>query len=1052
MLEWIVSASIRRRALVVAAAALAVVFLARSAFELSIDAVPDITNVQVTVFTRTAPMGAADVERYVTYPVELALQGIPKVTELRSVSRFGISAVTVVFEDGTDLYWARQLVTERLREAGEHIPAGFGEPQLLAPSTGLGEVYQFSLRSPDGSVSAMALREKLDWEIAPRLRALPGVVEVAAEGGELRQFQVVLDPRRLVSYGLGVADVLDALEKNNAVAGGGYVEHAGEAYLISANGLVSTLEELRTVVVSTRGGVPITVGHLGEVRYGAAPRVGAGTANGVETVNGVVLMLVGENARLVTARVGDEIAGIRAGLPRGILLETFYDRGLLVDRVLTTVAKNLAEGGALVVLILLALLGSLRAGLVVAAVIPVAMTVAAAAMRRAGITGNLMSLGALDFGLIVDGTVVMVEHMVTRVSQAADQGLDRDAALLGAAREVARPVAFGVAIICIVYLPILTLEGVEGRMFHPMAYTVLFALVASLAFALTVAPALTSLAFRRGGRARETPFFLLALRGYRRVLGTALARPVPVLAGAAAVVAAGLLLALTLGSEFVPRLDEGDLTVQIVRLPSVSLEESVRSTRAAEDVIRRFPEVDHVASRTGTSEGSTDVMGMEDTDVFVILKPYDEWPHGRTKADLVADLEVALTRALPGAALAFTQPIEERFNEMLAGVRADVAVKVFGEDLDLLRETALRVARALKRVPGAADVRVESPVDGNAVSVAVDRDRIARYGVAAADVLAAVEAAGSGRVVGAVLEGKRRFDLVVRLDPRLGLPPTAGTDLRWLGHVPVATRGGALLPVDELAHVAITFGPAQIDHEDASRRLAVECNVRGRDLGGFIAAARTAVDAVSLPEGYWLKWGGQFENLERARARLLVVVPVALALIFLMLFVAYGRALDAARVFTGVPFAAVGGIAALWARGLPFSISAGVGFVVLSGVSVLGDIVMVSSIRQRLDRGEALRAAIVGAAEGRLRPVLMTALVASLGFLPMALNTGIGSEVQRPLATVVIGGVVSSTALTLLVLPVLFAALRGKAAAPAAPAAPGAAVVPTPGSGPQTPS
>ena len=1040
MLERLVLASIRNRSLVILLTTLLVALGAFSLRELAIDAVPDITTVQVQIATKTAPMSAADVERYVTYPIELAMTGLPETEEVRSTSRFGISVVTVVFKEHVDIYRARQLVSERMPEAREQVPEELGSPAMLPITTGLGEVYMFVLHGP--SHTPMELRELLDWEIAPRLRSVPGVIEVSAEGGYEKQFHVVVDPARLVAYGIGVHDVLAALEENNAVAGGGYIAQAGEAFLIRANGLIEGMDDVRRIVVASREHTPITIGHLADVRLGSMPRLGAASADGEgEAVIGMVLMLKDENAREVARKVAAEVAQIEPSLPPGVRIEPFYDRAELVDRVIKTVSANLLEGAVLVALVLLLLLGNVRGGLLVASAIPLSMCVAFTGMVLARISGNLMSLGAIDFGLVVDGAVVMVEAMVARAALASVQGGDVPRALQDAAREVTRPIVFGVAIIMVVYIPILSLQGTEGKMFKPMALTVLFALGASLLLALTFVPAVASLLFRRGARHGET-WLLARLRGpYTRALELCLRRPRTIALAAAIVFAGSLALLPRMGSEFIPRLDEGDITIQAWRLPSIALEESLRTTQEIEKVLRRFPEVLQVVSRTGTAEVATDVMGMELSDIFVRLKPIKQWKTARTKEGLIERMEAQLLRDVPGVGFGFTQPIEMRFNEMIAGVRSDLAVKIFGEDLAQLQAAGEQVARVLGKVSGARDVKVDQAAGQSVVSVRVDRERIARYGLSAAPVLRAVETAGAGRVVGSVFEGNRRFDLVVRL----GAGPTAhasdeangsagartgrsdpsaepARSVEALADVPVAAGSAGLLPLGQVARISVEDAPAQVSREAASRRVVVEANVRGRDLGSFVAEARAAIAReVSLPPGYFIRYGGQLENLERARGRLLIALPIALVLIFALLQLAFGGSRTALLIYANVPLAATGGLIALFLRGMPLSISAGVGFIALFGIAVLNGVVLLSHVRRLRDAGVPALDAARSGAHDRLRPVLMTALVASLGFLPMALSTSAGAEVQRPLATVVIGGLLTSTALTLLVIPALYA-------------------------------
>jgi cobalt-zinc-cadmium resistance protein CzcA len=1018
MVARLVEAALRARVLVLIAAVLVTGVGILSFRKLPIDAVPDITNVQVQILTRTAPLGPVEVERYVTFPIESAMSGLPGIEEIRSVSRFGLSAVTVVFKDDLDVYFARQLVSERLSAARDAIPSGFGSPELGPVTTGLGEVYQFVVGGP---YSPMQLKEILDWQIAYRLRSIPGVTEVSGEGGYTKQYQVVIDPAKLVAYRLSIGQVFHALQANNAIGGGGYIEKGGEAYLVRGEGLVEDQRAIGAIAVAASpGGVPITVKQLGSVRIGAPPRIGAATRDGEgEAVIAMTLMLKGANARAVAERVKAEIDRMLPSLPPGITIEPFYDRAKLVNQVIDTVAKNLIEGGLLVIAVLFLILGNWRGSLIVAAAIPLSMLVAFTGMVYAGISGNLMSLGAIDFGLIVDGAVVMIENILRQKGDA--RGRDRLSLVHGAAIEVARPIAFAVGIIIMVYVPILTLQGVEGKMFRPMAYTVIFALVGSLVLSLTLIPVLASFFLRRERREHETVFVRWARRLYTPLLAWAMDRPKTTVVGVAAVVASAVVLTPFMGSEFVPRLDEGDLTLQAWRLPSIALDESLRSTLRIERTLKQFPEVTSVVSRTGTPDVATDVMGMELSDIFVGLKPREEWKTAKSKEELIELMAEAIGEGVPGVGVGFTQPIEMRFNELISGVRSDIGLKIFGDDLDVLRERGDAAARVLAAIPGARDVKVEQVAGLPVVRVKINRERVARYGINAADVLAAIEAAGAGRTVGKVFEGQRRFDLVVRVD-------SATTDgVADYANLPVASPTGSLIPLGQLAEIVVEEGPAQVSRERISRRLVVECNVRGRDIGSFVDEAQRALAAnAPLPPGYYYEWGGQFENLRAARARLAVAVPATLVLIFLILFVTFNAAKPAILIFLNVPIAATGGIIALALRGMPFSISAGIGFIALFGVAVLNGVVLMTYVLQMHREGLNGPQAARRAAEIRLRPVLMTALVASLGFVPMALSTSPGAEVQRPLATVVIGGLVTSTALTLLVLPTLYAWIESR--------------------------
>jgi cobalt-zinc-cadmium resistance protein CzcA len=1027
MLRGLVDWSLDNRPVVLTGAFLLVVGGAFALVRLPMDAVPDVTNVQVQVLTKAPALGPAEMEQFVTYPVEAAMSGLPDLVELRSVSRYGLSAVTVVFEDGVDVYFARQLVNERLAQAREQIPEGFGNPEMGPVTTGLGEVYMFTVEGE--GLSPMERRTLLDWDIAVRLRAVPGVAEVNVWGGLPKQYQVVVDPARLVAHGLSLKDVFEAVERGTGNSGGGYIEHNREQYVIRGEGLVGSTADIEKLVLKTgQEGTPVVIRHVAQVREGSMLRIGAATRDGEgETVIGMAQMLAGENALEVASRVRKAIDELQPTLPKGVSIVTYYDREDLVRRVMRTVETNLLEGGLLVVAVLFAFLGNLRAGLIVASAIPLSMLFAFTGMVQGRISANLMSLGAIDFGLVVDGAVVLVENVVRRLGEPA--GRDRTARQITAeaAREVLRPLAFGIGIIILVYLPILTLGGIEGKMFRPMAWTVVFALVGSLLLSLTLIPVLASL-FLDKSHGRHEPRFVERLRGvYLRSLEACLVRRGPIIAGALVLLLGAILVATRLGGEFIPRLDEGDITIQAIRLPSVALSEAAAGTGRIERVLKRFPEVKTVVTRSGSPEVATDLMGIELGDVFVILKPPSEWTTARTKAELIAKMESALQEAVPGTGLSFTQPIEMRFNELIAGVRSDVAVKIFGDDLDTLAAKGSEIARVLRAVEGAADVRVEQTTGLPAIRVKVDRDRCARYGIPVRDVLDTVEATRAGKVVGTVFEGQRRFDLAVRLSDE------ATRTLDAFGSIPVAAPGGGSIPLAQLADIVQDVGPSQISREAVKRRVVVEVNVRGRDVASFVADARARLAReVPLPSGYYVQWGGQFENLQAAGARLAVVVPLTLLLIFAMLYFTFGSAGPAALIYLNVPFAAVGGVMALALRGMPFSISAGVGFIALFGVAVLNGVVLVTRIRElEQGTGDPLPEVLRRACGERMRPVLMTALVASLGFVPMALATGSGAEVQRPLATVVIGGLITSTLLTLFVLPTVYSLRRRPAAKPA---------------------
>ena len=1027
MIEGILDWSLKNRFMVLIGSLVLVVAGLAAMARLPIDAVPDVTNVQVQILTSSPALGPEEVEKFVTTPVEQAMSGLPDVTQVRSTSKFGLSAVTVVFADGTDIYFARQQIGERLSAARENIPPGYGEPELGPVSSGLGEIFQFEVRG-EGK-SPMELRSILEWEIAPRLRTVTGVVEVNAFGGELKTYEVRVRPDDLARYDVSLDQVVTALEENNANTGGAYLEQNGEQFLIRAEGLVRTRADIGDIIVDASDtGVPITVRNLATVELAPMVRQGAVTRDGRgEIVSGIVMMRMGANARQVVKDAKAAIDDLAPSLAKlGVTIEPFYDRTELVDKTVHTVAKSLIEGGILVIVVLFFVLGNLRAGLLVSLVIPLSMLVAFLGMQRFGVSGNLMSLGAIDFGLIVDGAVIVVENSVRLLAERSHHlgrklsADERTAVVLQASREVLRSATFGVIIIAIVYLPILSLTGIEGKMFKPMAMTVLFALIGALVLAMTFIPALASILLPRKLSEKESLLVIGARKVYQPALRGALRLRWIVLAIALAVLVGSGAVATRLGTEFVPKLDEGAIALQAVRLPSISLEESVRQTTALEKVLLQFPEVKTVVSKTGRAEIATDPMGVEISDVFVMLHPHSKWKTASTREGLVEAFDKALKAGVSGQNFSYSQPIELRVAELISGVRSDVALKIYGDDLRALERIAAEAVSVLQKVPGAADVKAEQTAGLPVLRVQIDRQALARHRVNAAEVLETIAAVG-GREVGVVLEGQRRFALTVRIAPE------ARDSIEKIRALKVRSPTGALIRVDELAKVAVEDGPAQVSHEAGKRRVTVELNVRGRDLGGFVADARRAIDdAGVIPPGYFTDWGGQFENLQEASRRLAIVVPLALALIFVMLFAASGSAKLAALVYLNVPFAVTGGLFALGLRGMPLSISAGVGFIALFGVAVLNGLVLVSYIEERRRGGLPARDAAYQGAQVRLRPVLMTALVASLGFLPMAFASGAGAEVQKPLATVVIGGLVTSTLLTLLVLPTLYAWLMGR--------------------------
>ena len=1030
MINKLIDFSLDNRFLVIVLWLLVVALGINALLKLPIDAVPDVTNVQVQILTNSPGLAPEEVEQFISFPVETAMSGLPKTEEIRSVSKFGLSVVTVVFEEGSDIYWARQLVGERLIAAREQIPEGYGEPEMGPISTGLGEIYQFEVRGetmcaagePDteSCYTPMELRTILDWYINVQLRSVPGIVEVNSFGGELKTYQVTLEPDRLVSYGLSVGDVFAAVEANNRNVGGGYIARGGEQYLIRGEGLVESLEDLESVVLThDERGTPVYVRNVGRAELAPMIRQGAVTRDGRgEAVVGIVMMLIGENSRVVVDDVKNKIAQVEKTLPAGVTIDPFYDRTELIRRTIKTVAKNLTEGGLLVIVVLLLLLGNLRGGLIVSSAIPLSMLAAFIAMRQAGISGNLMSLGAIDFGLIVDGSVVMVENIVRVLHER--RGDDRRSHLekvRHAAHQVARPVVFAVGIIMIVYLPILALRGIEGKMFRPMAMTVVFALAASLVCALTLMPVLASLFLKKASE-KEPFLFCLAKKLYIPMLGRSMRHKGITVGVAVAFFLTSLGIAPFLGAEFIPRLDEGAIAMQIWRLPSISLEQSNEISTVAEGVLKeKFPEVETVISRTGRAEIATDPMGVEISDTYLMLAPRETWRY-ESKEALIAAIDQAMQENVTGAIFSYSQPIELRVSELISGVRSDIAVHIYGDDLMVLKQKADEVARVLQEVPGAADVKAEQTVGLPMLRVRIDRQAIARYGINAADVLDVIETIG-GKDLGVVLEGQKRFTLQARFGDEVLADLDRLRDLR----VAAPAEGGSpqLIPLAQLADIAIEDGPAQISRDRISRRINIEANVRGRDLASFVADAQEAVDReVEMPPGWTVEWGGQFENLEEASARLVLLVPLALLLIFVLLYSTFGSVRLATLIFFNVPLAITGGLVALLLRGYPFSISAGVGFIALFGIAVLNGVVLVSYIVERRKHGlDADEAAREGAMT-RLRPVLMTAMVASFGFIPMALATSAGAEVQRPLATVVIGGLVTSTLLTLLVLPAIY--------------------------------
>jgi heavy metal efflux system protein len=1018
MLAWIITASLRHRLIVVLVSAALVVLGATAVARLSIDAFPDTTPVQVQINTEARALNPLEVEQQITQFIEFEIGGLPGLENVRSVSKFGFSQVVATFDDEVGVYLARQLVSEKL--ASVELPEGIERPQLGPIATGLGEVFHYLVTSDDPQRTLTSLRELQDWIVKPELRKVRGVAEVNAWGGFEKQFHVVVEPERLVKYGLTFQDVFTALEANNRNVGGGQIVAGGEAVLVHGLGLTTTIEEIGDIVVASHHGTPVRIADLGSVQIDHEIRHGAVTADGKgERVLGLGFMLTGENSHVVTRSLKAQLAVAQSALPKDVRLDVVYERIDLVDKVITTVEHNLLAGAILVVAVLFVFLGSLRAGLIVACAIPLSMLFAGSLMLEAGIAASLLSLGAVDFGLIVDSSVIMVENCARHVALRPDKGwLDtiRDAAL-----EVRKPTMFGELIIMIVFLPILALTGVEGKLFRPMALTMIFALAGSLVLSLSLMPVLASLALPKRMKESEPWLVRRARAAYVPILDLALRYRTGTLAGAATLVALAALLAASLGGEFLPKLAEGDLVVNVIRLAGVDVDEAAAANgRLERQLLESFPdEIDRTWSRLGTAEVATDPMGIELSDVFLALRPRTEWKRAKTQQELAAAIE-AEVKDVPGINAVLTQPIEMRMNEMIAGIRSDIGIKIFGDDLETLRRLSDDVQTVLEDVPGVGEISGEQLTGQPVLQVRVDPQAIGRYGIPSRDVLSMIEAVGT-RTVGEIREGQRRFPLAVRL------PDRQRRDAKALAATLIPTAAGPVVRLDQVARFTPTEGPSTIQREWGRRRVTVQCNTRGRDVASFVdEASRRIAERVALPEGYTIEWGGQFENLERANRRLAIIVPVALGLILALLYLSLGSVRDVLVVGSGVPLGAVGGVAILALRGMPFTVSAVIGFIALSGVAILNGLVLVTFIEQRLEAGVPLDDAVREGCQVRLRPVLMTALVAALGFVPMAFNTGVGAEVQRPLATVVIGGIVSNTLLTLVVLPTLYTTLRAR--------------------------
>ena len=1032
MFERIIRFAIEQRWLVIVAVAAMAILGVFSYQRLSIDAVPDITNVQVQINTQAPGYSPLETEQRITYPIETVMAGLPHLEQTRSLSRYGLSQVTVIFKDGTDIYFARQLVNERIQEAREKLPSGIS-PSMGPISTGLGEIYLWTVEAEEGAkkedgtaYTPMDLREIQDWVIKPQLRNVPGVTEINSIGGFSKEYLIAPHPDKLASYGISMDKLVTALQNNNTNVGAGYIEREGEQYLIRAPGQVKGIDDLKQVIVSTAQGQPVRVRDLADVELGRELRTGAATDNGREVVLGTVFMLIGENSRIVSKAVDARMDTIRKTMPDGVKIVTVYDRTTLVEKAIATVKKNLVEGAALVVVVLFLFLGNIRAALITALIIPLSMLFTFTGMVQYRISANLMSLGALDFGIIIDGAVVIVENCVRRLAHAQElkgrllTRSERFHEVFAAAKESRRPLLFGQLIIMVVYLPIFALTGVEGKMFHPMALTVVLALAGAMILSITFIPAAIALFIGKRISEKENRLMTWARNAYEPLLTNVMRIPLIVLSTAVVAVLLSLMLASRMGSEFAPNLNEGDFAIQALRVPGTSLTQSVEMQMQLERTLKeKFPEIERVFARTGTAEIASDPMPPNISDGYIMLKPRAQWPDPqRSREDLVAAVQ-EVVEGIPGSNYEFSQPIQLRFNELISGVRSDVAVKVFGDDMQVLERTSQSIAAMLQKVPGASEVKVEQTTGLPMLTVQVDREKASRYGLNMGDVQRTIATAMGGQEAGTVFEGDRRFDIQVRL------PEAVRSDLAALERLPIAlpqqgdTRQG-FVPLSAVADFELSPGPNQVSREDGKRRIVVSANVRGRDIGSFVEQAQRELDTIQMPSGYWTRWGGTFENMQSAQKRLQIVVPVALLLVFALLFAMFGNVRDGLIVFTGIPFALTGGILALWLRDIPLSISAAIGFIALSGVAVLNGLVMISSIRALRETGTAVPEAVHMGALSRLRPVLMTALVASLGFVPMAIATGTGAEVQRPLATVVIGGILSSTVLTLLVLPLLY--------------------------------
>jgi cobalt-zinc-cadmium resistance protein CzcA len=1020
MIEKIVSFALRQRLLILVAVVIVGVFGFYSLKKLSIDAFPDVTNVQVQVIAEAPGRSPIEVERFVTSPIEVQMTGLPHLVELRSLSKFGLSMVTIVFEDNVDIYFARQLVLERLIEAKEKLPDGV-EAALGPISSGLGEIYQYTLERPNGKETTdnlMELRTVQDWIVRPILKNIPGVTDVNSFGGHVKQYQIIVDPQRLIKYDLSLKEISEAIAANNSNAGGNVLEHASEQYIVRGIGIIQSIEDIEDIVLKENEGVPVYVKDVAKVEFGPETRQGALVVDGKgEGVAGIVMMIRGGSGKEIVTKVKEKVKEINENkiLPNGIQIKPFYDRTDLVEKCLETVTKALSEGGILVVIILFLFLGNARSALIVALNLPIAALVTFIAMKQMNLSANLMSLGglAIAIGMMVDGSVVMVENIFRHLSEKSSHERNRIQIILEAANEVAKPIVFGITIIIIVFLPLFTLEGMEGKMFSPMAYTISIALFASLILSLTVSPVLSSY-FLKGGKDEDVFILRMIKKSYLPLLNQAIKKKVFVVVTTVGLFLASLALFPFLGTEFIPILDEGSLTPQIIRLPSISLKESIEIEKLAQRELMKFPEVVTVVSKIGTAEIATDPMGPNLSDPIVVLKPRKEWKTTKSKEELVEKIRESLSK-IPGIGLNVSQPIALRVDELISGVKSQIAIKLFGDDMDTLKNKADEIAKIVSKVEGVEDLRVEQVSGQSYVEVNINRRQIARYGINVADVQEIIETAVGGKAATEVFEGEKRFDVLLRF------PEDKRNSIETIGNILVNAPKGAKVPMSQLAEVKLVEGPVQISRDDSKRRIVIECNVRGRDIGGFVAESQTKLkEKLELPAGYYITWGGAFENQQRAMKRLMIIVPITIALIFFLLYLTFNSIKQAILIIINLPFALIGGIVALFISGMYLSVPASVGFIALFGVAVLNGVVLVSYINQLRREGMGLNEAITNGCERRLRPVLMTAAVAILGLVPILFATGPGSEVQKPLAVVVIGGLITSTLLTLLVLPVLY--------------------------------